>query len=210
MTALIIVGSIVASALFLLFSHISLCVKIDEGFTAYLRYLVVKVRLPLEKKKTKRGKRVSSQSSTMLNESKKDKNIIAKMIKEKGLRQTVSELWETFKPIVVKAISTFKKIKVKRLDLKVTVATDDAAKTALEYGGICTAVFPALGFLKTQLKFPDRAANVHIGVDYNSDEPTLYLFAKLKIRLITALCAAMSALWTVFKSKFKKELEKKS
>lgn len=210
MTALIIIGAIVGSGLLLLLSHISLYVKIDDGLTAYLRYLVIKVPFPLEKKKAKRRKKTASQSSEMLNESKKDKNIIAKMIKEKGLRTTVSELWDTFKPILIKAISTFKKIKVKRLDLKVTVATDDAAKTALEYGGICTLVFPTLSFLQSQLKFPDRAANVHIGVDYNSNKPTLYLFAKLKIRLITVLCAAISALWTVLKSKFKKELTKKS
>ncbi|MBE6798835.1 MAG: hypothetical protein E7525_03540 [Ruminococcaceae bacterium] len=204
MTALIILGSILGLIVLLLLSHISFYVKVDSGVAMFLRFWFVKFELPPKKRKIKKKQ---EETDELLKESQKDKNIITKMIKEKGVRETVLELWSVFKPILLKAIEVFKKIKVKRLKLRVITASDDAAKTALEYGGVCAVVYPVLAFLKSVLQFPDKAADVHIDADYDAAEPTLYLDLKLKIRVITVLRAALSVLWSILRSRFKKEFK---
>lgn len=207
MTALIIIGSIVGLLLIVLLSHAVVYLTVDSGLRVFVRFWFVKIKLPPEKRKKDKSQ---EKETELLKESKKDKNIIARMLKEKGVRDTVSELWSVFKPILLKAIELFKKIKVKRFDLRVITASDDAAKTALEYGGVCAVVFPVLSFLKSVMNFPDKITNVHIDADYDADKPTLYLDLKLKIRVISIVSAALSVLWTILKSRFKKELSKQT
>lgn len=50
-----------------------------------------------------------------------------------------------------------KKIKFKRLGLDVVCGGGDAADAAIEYGIVCSTVYPFIGYLETNLKNAERA-----------------------------------------------------
>ena len=208
MTALIIIACVLLPVLLILFSNVAFYLTVDSGLTMFVRFWLIKIKLPLKKKKSSEKQQKEKSKGELLKESKKDKNIIAKMIKEKGLRATIGELWQTFKPIILKAISLFKNIKVKKFNLQVITASDDAAKTALEYGGVCALVFPILSFLKSAMHFPNKITKVHIDADYDAEAPTLFLDLKLKVRVIAVVNAAISVVFSLIKTRFLKELNK--
>ena len=199
MTALIIIASITALILLILFSHISFYLKVDGKLLMRLGFWCFRFKLPLKKQKDKTEK---DSTKKQLKSEEKDKIIIAKVIEEKGLKETVSELWELLKPMLLKAVELLKTVKVKRFNLKIVAACDDAAKTALEYGGICSITFPALSFLMSKMRFSERNTKLSVDADFDSSKPILKFDLKIKVRVITVLKAAISLLRSIIKVRF--------
>ena len=84
-----------------------------------------------------------------------------------------------------------KKAKFKKVYLTITVATDDASKTALSYGRICSVVYPVTAYMDNELKVSRNAFDINIGCDFNTDKPD-YSF-ELEVSL-TSLHGAISAI----------------
>lgn len=79
----------------------------------------------------------------------------------------------------------FKKIRIDGLTVDVTVATDDAAKTAIKYGSVCAALYPAVEFLA--LYFTVRVNRIRVEADFSRETDALFARGILKLRVSTAL-----------------------
>lgn len=79
----------------------------------------------------------------------------------------------------------FKKIRVSDLSVNYIVATDDAAKTAIKYGTVCAALYPAIEWLTTY--FTVHVRRVHVEADFSKETDDILAYGKLKLRVSTAL-----------------------
>lgn len=194
MTALLIVLSILA----LIFLLLVLPVTVDLNYKNELCYRIKYAAIVLfdsEKridiKKVKRKKKTKVQSHSEEKSAKKE-SFFKKTYAEKGFFGTVKYFSELIGLILKKLWWIVKRLKFSRFVLDLTVATDDAANTALEYGGICCAVYPVLAFIETNAKFKSKSVN--ISADFDKKEPEFAISLSVTTRLIYFLIAAISAL----------------
>lgn len=79
----------------------------------------------------------------------------------------------------------FKKIRWYNVYVDWVVATDDAAKTALTYGSICSVLYPFFKWLTTY--FTAHVKEVNVEADFSKEESDIFAYFLLKLRLSTAL-----------------------
>lgn len=75
----------------------------------------------------------------------------------------------------------FKKAVVKDFKLHIKVGSEDAAETALLYGGVCAVLYPAVAFLETVMTV--KKDDIKIACDYENNQPYFLLSADIKIRV---------------------------
>lgn len=95
----------------------------------------------------------------------------------------------------------FKKIRVSDLTIDYVVATDDAAKTAIKYGTVCAALYPAIEWLTTY--FTVRVRRVHVEADFSEETDDIFAYCKIKLRVSTALGCILWLGVRVIKTYFK-------
>ena len=79
----------------------------------------------------------------------------------------------------------FKKIRFRDIYIDYVVGSDDAAKTALKYGGICAAVYSLIEWMKTY--FSVKIGEVNIEADFGAEKDDIFVFGRMKLRISTAL-----------------------
>lgn len=94
--------------------------------------------------------------------------------------------------MLIKKLCFFiKRLRFSRFCLDISVASEDAAKTAIEYGAVCSAVYPVLALLTTTAHF--KAKSINISSDFDNRTPQCSLSFSVGTRVITALIVAVSA-----------------
>lgn len=101
----------------------------------------------------------------------------------------------------------FKKIRWYDVYVDWVVASDDAAKTALQYGGICAFMYPFFKWLTTY--FTAHVKEVIIEPDFSKEQQDIFIYFVLKLRLSTALACIIWLAWRVLKTylKYNKDSE---
>ena len=128
-------------------------------------------------------KKTKEKKSKKKKKEPKDDNIIVKWIKNTFKKKGLEGLLNAFKEIarlagnLLKPI--FKHIRIKKLDLNVTVAFEDAADTAVKYGYFCSGIYPALAVLLRVMKYDDY--NVNIVPDFDKKSPEFDVLVELKL-----------------------------
>lgn len=112
---------------------------------------------------------------------------LQKIIKHLGFKGTLDFLFSPGIGFWRRISYLIKKIVIKKFRLNVTVASDDAAETALLYGGVCGVLYPVVGFLETVMDFKED--NMKIVCDFETAQPDLDFFAEIKIRIFHLLKA---------------------
>lgn len=92
----------------------------------------------------------------------------------------------------------FKKIKFRQVYLDYVVGTDDAAKTALKYGGLCATIYPVIEWLTTYFDFDAREINIE--ADFSAEKDDIFAYGVIKLRVSTALGCAIWLLTRVIKT----------
>lgn len=95
----------------------------------------------------------------------------------------------------------FKKIRWYDVYVDWVVASDDAAKTALMYGGICSFLYPFFKWLTTY--FTAHVKEVNIEPDFSKEKQDIFIYFVLKLRLSTALACVIWLAWRVLKTYLK-------
>lgn len=107
--------------------------------------------LPAKPRKQKPEKKKKKKEKEKPAEEEK-KNPIGDLIKKDGL----SGLIDLLKAIAKIATEAVRKITdhtvISRMDLKLYIATEDAAKTAVTYGYACSAVFPLISVIENRVR----------------------------------------------------------
>lgn len=218
MTAIIVIICIVAVIAFLLSIKVTLKIRYDEKLNVALKILFVKIRLYPSKKKKKRyphsmSKKKARKIKKSLEKKKKPK-------KEKKKKKKKEEKYEkgdliSILSIVTSFVKSFielfaKSIRLKASRLKITVASEDAAQTALTYVAVTQSInvlFPLLDDLKTVKKLP-RGKELTVDADFLSEESTLDLDLELYVRVGGALKAVCGAAIRAFKKAVKDQIKR--
>ena len=203
MTAVYIICGIL---LFLLTVPVSICLNYSERFVIKVRYGGIKVfdSGKPEKEKAAKPKKEKKGGAEKGAGKPEKQNFISRIFKEKGKIEGVKFCFAVIKSALSKTIWVIRRIKIKKLFLSITVSSDDAANTAVVYGAVCAAVFPVIALIKENTKI--GVERISVLTDFDKLSPEINAAASLKTRLIYAVIAAVSMLFSYVR--IKKESEK--
>ncbi len=85
-----------------------------------------------------------------------------------------------------------RRFRLEKLRVFIVCGGGDAAEAAMEYGLVCAAVYPLIGYLSANLDAVENAEDVQVGCDFDG-EPQLEFDFFVSIRVIHLLRAAFRA-----------------
>ena len=188
MIPLLIILGIVLVILILLLIPVSFSLSFNESFDYTLKYGLIKI--PLDSKKTKTDKK-----------QEKKENYFKKLFREKGFDAAFSELCFYAKIFLVKILYLLKKIKFKIFNLKISVGGADAAKTAISYGVISSAVYYVLGFIDSNVCL--KIKEIDLSPNFNSHATKAEFKLKASLRPIYAFFIAFALIKIILEFKNK-------
>ncbi|MBO7520157.1 MAG: DUF2953 domain-containing protein [Clostridia bacterium] len=206
MTAVYIIGGILLFLLILLIVPVSVCLDYSDRLIIKVSYGGIKVFDSGKPKKEKAAKPEKEKKSAAKKGKKKPEkqNFISRIFKEKGTVGGVKFCFEVIKSALSRIIWVIRRIKIKKLILSITVSSDDAANTAVVYGAVCAAVFPVTALIKENTKI--GVEQISVSTDFDKLSPVINAAVSLKTRLVYAVIAAVSMLFSYVR--IKKESEK--
>lgn len=150
-------------------------------------------------------KRKKSNAKTIDDTTPTEENFLKRTYKQKGLLGTV----EYFSKLLAMFLKRFRwiirQLNFRKFNLNLSVATSDAANTAVQYGKICSMVYPVLSFLYTNAHF--KAKEVNISADFSKTKSEFQVSLSVTTRLIFWLIAAIAVFFEFLKLQ-RKESEK--
>ena len=228
MTALIVIGCIILFFAFILSLTAKITVEYNDEVSLYVRVLFVKIKI-FPKKNKKRGPHsMSERKAAAIKERlakkaekkrlKKLKKAERKKERQKGRpnrRRTLGEILEmieSVKDIVGAATKTFfSHLRIDLAQLHITVASDDAATTAIYYGIICDALTHLLPLLEATKGFDTpKAKDISVNVDYLAEHITADVKISLSLRVWHALDVALTIFKKTILRKVKERVEQEN
>ena len=219
MPALLIMFSIIVLLALLLSLKITLRITYEDSLRVYLKVFFVKTRLyPSKKKEKKYPHSMSKRKARKIKDSlqKKSKPKKKKKKEEKHIEKNdLISIVSITTNFVKNFISTFTRaVRIKFSRMHITVASEDAATTAILYGAITQSVnvlFPLIDNIKNVKKLPS-GKELSVRADFLADKPTVDIDINLYVRVGGALKALFSAGIRTFKKAVRdkiKELERR-
>ena len=189
MTARVIILSILAVIILLMFFSVNLYIDYKENkTTVWIRYLFFKIPIYPRKKKKAKPKTSDKKPEKKGEKASKDKkeSFFTSTAKSQGLGAVIEILEKIIQILKDFSSSTLKHLKIKKLKLNVVTAGEDAADAALNFGYASSVIYPALGVLSSLISFLN-IPDVNITVDYDKKETSASLLLQFKIRLFFLL-----------------------
>lgn len=225
MVALIIILCIVAILALLLLTKVTLRIRYKESLCIDLKILFIKLRIYPSKKKPKRYRHsMSKRKAKKIRDSlkkkpKKERKIFKKKKKDEKKDKEEKKLDKndilSIISIIINFVKNFirlfsKSIRLKASRIHLTVATDNAASTALTYAAVTESInvlFPLLDGIKAVKRLP-HGKDLSVGVDFIAEEPTIDIEIELYIRVIRALGSVLGASIKAFKKAVKDQIKR--
>ena len=190
MIFLIILGIILLIIAVLLFSPVNISISFKEDFAVKVKFLGIKLFDSLSDKGEKKieEKKKEEQNKSSGETVKKAKSVFSKLKDKYGFSMAIKELISFFMKCFAHIKGLLRHIKIKKIRLNIAVATPDAAKTAIEYGVVCSAVYPALAVIDTIPNICFKEINVKS--DFKSEEGGIDFSFDTKLQVFFALICA--------------------
>ncbi len=205
MTALYILLGVLAFLALALILPVTVWLELEQSLSLSVRLLGFTVyNYEKRPKKRKKSAKKAQKSVQKTPQKEENPNFFKKMYKEKGLGATVNFVTSIVRGALKGAAFFVRKLKFRNFVLELTVASDDAAKTAVEYGAVNAGCYTALGALSSVSDF--KIKKVDISADFNSITPRLYLAFDVKTNAFIAITAALKGCFKY--RKLKKDSEK--
>ena len=204
MTAVYIICGVLLFILILLIVPVSIDIDYRDKLFVKVRYAGIKFfdsdkqkdkKKPEDKKTAKAEHKVSG---------KKKEGYIARLFREKGKIEGIKFCFALAKAVISRAVFVIKRIRFRELLIDISVASDDAANTAISYGAVCAAVYPTVNLLDQKTSLTVKKVNVY--TDFDKLSPEIEAAVLLKTRLIYALIASVSLFFAYLR--LKKESDK--
>ena len=219
----IILICILCIALFialLVSAKVGLRLKYADGLKVYLKILFFTVRIyPLPKWKKRyrhsmskrKAQKIKSSLQKKPKKEKKKKPKKASHKKENEKKKSETQLSkDDILSVISIALSFIKSfvgrfsgsVRLKASRIKIVVASDDAATTAITYGAVTQAInvlFPLLDKIKTVKRLP-RGKELSVRADFTTDTPSIELDIEIYVRAIKAVGSFLGAAITAFKN----------
>lgn len=186
---LIILAIFLALFGILLLSSLKIKISLSKKGFLVIKYLFLSFKYDLyggEKLKPvkKIGKKSVPKAQT------KKEGYFKKLYREDGLIDGTVKLLNLVKEIISKVFSLVSNCEVEKLNLDISVAASEPSDTAIYYGSVCAAVYPAIGLLNGIAAVNKQTVN--ITADYNSKQPKVNFEIIIKLRVFKALKFAFS------------------
>ena len=201
MIPLIIVLSVTAFIVLLLFIPISVHIKYDGDFFVKLKIAGIKA-LGLEPKEDINNPSPDTESDKKAK--KQTEKAFEKLKKKHGFAGAVKEIFVFLKAVLERLKRSFKHIAIRRICLDIKVASGDAAATAIEYGAVCAAVYPVLTLLDSIANVKMKSINVM--ADFKSDKSDFGFSVIIRARILFLIIMAFGVFSEYNKFKTRNEL----
>ncbi|MCI8554244.1 MAG: DUF2953 domain-containing protein [Clostridiales bacterium] len=189
MLALKIVGGVLLFLLLLALLPLRLHLIFDRELRIRAGYGPVMVTIfpPKEKKQRKNtgGKQRKRTKKAAGETGHKKAGRLSRLLKEDGVSAVIRYL-KMLASLVVEGARGLARITViDRLFLEIRVAGEDAAQTAVDYGKVCAAVYPALALVESVMRVRQKEVSVH--PDFMAEKGTVCFDLKAHAALLPAL-----------------------
>ena len=192
MTALLIVLLVLLVLAVLLFLPVTLKASYQTELFAELRYLFFRYQIaPRKEEEAKKKKKTAPKKEK--EELSEEKNSIWDIIKEEGLSGFLDILEELARAVGGALKAIFHHATLSELALQIAVCGEDAADCAVNYGYVCTAVYPAVGIITSSIR---RYKKLDIRPDYDGKETRIQCRLRLRAPALFVVCSAGKAVYT--------------
>lgn len=202
MIPLIVVAAVLIFFALLLFLPLCLEITYSERLSIALHFAGIKLYGNSKNKHTEKSNTESEEKKSSV------KNVSEgtfKRLSEKlGFGGAVTEIFGFLKDVLLKIKKLLRHVKINRLTLNIRVATDSAAKTAVTYGAVCTAVYPVLAF--SEACAPIALKQINVRSDFTATEPEFSFSAVIKLAPVHIIIAAFAILGEYKNFKTRNEL----
>ena len=198
MIALYIILAVIALIVILFSIKVSVTAVYDETFTLDIKWFFIKLRIYPEdeekkaKKEAKKAEKEQKKKNPKKEKPKKEKteesaspksNIFKDFYNNQGFAATVNLIRTAAAQLGGFLKGVYRAFVIENLTVLLRVsAGDDAAQTAIKYGKVCSAVYPAMGFICSNMKV--KQYDVNVVPDFISAENTATFKLSLSVRPI--------------------------
>lgn len=206
MTGWIIFGAIVLFIMIILWQSITVTFDYENKLNLKVKFLFFTIYTTEPKKQKKKRKSKKEKKSPEKQEESApesadsapqedsgeetaDKQAPAKKKKKKKPDLDLEMIMDYVESASPPVKRLFKKIRWHDVYVDWVVATDDAAKTALTYGSVCSVLYPFFKWLTTY--FTAHVKEVHVEADFSKEKSDIFAYFLLKLRLSTALACVI-------------------
>lgn len=175
-------------------------VRFDFDGQAFLKVKYAGITVYKQSEQTEEKTEQPTNENAAVQETKKE-NLFSKLRKRLGVSGTVKALFRLISAVLSRLKRFLKYVSFKVLKIDIAVGTDNAAATAVEYGSVCTAVYPAVSVITSVSKV--KFKQVDIRSDFNSENTAFACSAELSVPLICGAVLAVGIIKEIYR--FKKE-----
>lgn len=191
MVALYIIGGILLLIALILFLPITAQVKFENDFFVKIKFFGITLFKYKSEKEEKAKEKKPQKAGEHEKPKQKQEGTFAKLKAKHGFKGAIKEIFD-FLDKLIKAIKPdLLKIKFRKFKLDLIVVGSDAAMTAIEYGAICSIVYPVLSFIDQNLDIKLKKINVEAGFKY--EESVFTTSFDVKANLVLLLKIAFKA-----------------
>lgn len=192
MTALYIILGIIALIVILCSVKVKITAEYGEAFSLDVKWLFVKAHIfpqTEEQKAKKAAKKAKKEEKKKKKKPKKEKpsepksNIFKDFYENQGFAATVELIQTAASQLGGFLGSVYRAFVIENLRLLLIVSSgDDAARNAIKYGKVCSAVYPSMGFICSNMKV--KKQDVKVISDFISQENRAEFELALSVRPI--------------------------
>lgn len=143
-------------------------------------------------KKNPKSKKKKSSSDAEKNKKKQKQSLFGTLREERGFWGAVQFFVDIGKALGGAMVRIYRGVVVNKFTLRVAIAGEDAADTAIKYGEVCSAAFPALSFLLVNAR--RYTQDIEINPHFSGDGNQIYFDGEFVIYPILVLAHLLGAI----------------
>lgn len=194
MTGLIIAIALVSVILFLLLSSLSVTLNIVDKVVFKVSFLGISIFDINSKRKRKTSSKKKDKKSQ-----EEIVDVLKKYAANKSNKDLIIEIFLVFKELCIKFSKILKHVRIKKLEVNLKIASNDAATTAILYGNVCSVVYSVVALLKSACDFDHK--KIKVSADFFSETISFSMLCNIKIRIAYIVYFAISVLYSIIKTK---------
>ncbi len=184
MIVLYILGGIAALIAVILLLPVGVNLNYSDEFDFKVKVAFITVPLAKEKEKKPKLNKENPKEQTVRS-GKENKNFFMKLKEKKGFAGAIKEIFSLIKDALTPLKLFLRFVRLRNVKLSVSVVGEDAAKTAIDYGVVCSAVYPTLSFLDTFSNIQYKSVDVK--ADFEAKKSKLSFSMKMRTNVIFIL-----------------------
>ena len=200
MTALYIILGIIAFFVILLSIKFTVTVHYENDVAVSVQWLFLKFDIlpkkekenkPKKEKKKKTKEEKPKEESEVIREPKKKKkdNMFVRFYNNRGVSGVVQLLKDAAKAVGGMFRRIGRAFLFEELIISLKVGAGDSAETAIKYGKICSAAFPAMGLIVSTMRV--KKYNIEINPDFIYGKNEARLHTKVSVRPVKLIGAVI-------------------